>query len=720
MADAKKNPLKKGEKTPSSVNEDKVKSSSKSAKKSSSKGKVTSKKTDRKKVPVSEKSTSEKKTTTTGKTEIIWQSLPGAVDVNNLKPVESLSILTDFDVELFKVGKHFRLYEKLGSRELEYEGIPGVYFAVWAPDAAFVSVVGDFNDWDTFAHTLYPRWDESGIWEGFIPHLKKGSLYKYFIRGNNGEHLYKGDPYAHHWEVKPKTASIIWDVSYQWKDEAWMKGRKKNNALNAPFSVYELHLGSWRRPDANNEDKYYTYPEITKLLVPYVKEMGFTHVEMMPVMEHPFDGSWGYQQTGYFAPTSRFGTPQQFMEMIEAFHAENIGVILDWVPSHFPYDAHGLYRFDGSNVYEYADMRKGFQPDWNSYIFNYGRNEVRSFLISNALFWLDKFHIDGLRVDAVASIIYLDYSRQKGGWEPNRYGGRENLEAIDFLRELNETIYKEYPDVQTIAEESTSYYGVSKPVFMGGLGFGMKWMMGWMHDTLNYFKRDPFYRQWHQNQITFSILYAFSENFMLPLSHDEVVHGKAPLIYKMPGDEWQKFANLRTLYTYMFTHPGTKLLFMGGEFAQTSEWNYKSELQWNLLQYAPHKGIQQLIKDLNKLYINEPALYEKQFDYEGFEWNDLSDQQNSVLIYYRKDTRAGSTLLIILNMTPVVRENYSVGVFASTLWKEIFNSDNSKYWGSGVVNQGTIKVTKEPHNGKENSFRLTLPPLGAVVLKQAD
>lgn len=720
MADAKKNPLKKGEKTPSSLNEDKVKSSSKSAKKSSSKGKVTSKKTDRKKVPVSEKSTSEKKTTTTGKTEIIWQSLPGAVDINNLKPVESLSILTDFDVELFKVGKHFRLYEKLGSRELEYEGIPGVYFAVWAPDAAFVSVVGDFNDWDTFAHTLYPRWDESGIWEGFIPHLKKGSLYKYFIRGNNGEHLYKGDPYAHHWEVKPKTASIIWDVSYQWKDEAWMKGRKKNNALNAPFSVYEVHLGSWRRPDANNEDKYYTYPEITKLLVPYVKEMGFTHVEMMPVMEHPFDGSWGYQQTGYFAPTSRFGTPQQFMEMIEAFHAENIGVILDWVPSHFPYDAHGLYRFDGSNVYEYADMRKGFQPDWNSYIFNYGRNEVRSFLISNALFWLDKFHIDGLRVDAVASIIYLDYSRQKGGWEPNRYGGRENLEAIDFLRELNETIYKEYPDVQTIAEESTSYYGVSKPVFMGGLGFGMKWMMGWMHDTLNYFKRDPFYRQWHQNQITFSILYAFSENFMLPLSHDEVVHGKAPLIYKMPGDEWQKFANLRTLYTYMFTHPGTKLLFMGGEFAQTSEWNYKSELQWNLLQYAPHKGIQQLIKDLNKLYINEPALYEKQFDYEGFEWNDLSDQQNSVLIYYRKDTRAGSTLLIILNMTPVVRENYSVGVFASTLWKEIFNSDNSKYWGSGVVNQGTIKVTKEPHNGKENSFRLTLPPLGAVVLKQAD
>jgi 1,4-alpha-glucan branching enzyme len=651
---------------------------------------------------------------------IQWQVLPGAVDIHNLKPVESLSILTDFDIELFLIGKHFRLYEKLGSHCLEYEGVRGVYFAVWAPDAAFVSVIGDFNHWDRFSHTLYPRWDKSGIWEGFIPHLEKGQLYKYFIRGNNGENLEKGDPYAHYWEVRPNTASVIWDVNYKWNDSLWMRNREKRNALDQPFSVYELHLGSWRRPDKNNEEMYFSYADITAQLVPYIKEMGFTHVELMPVMEHPFDGSWGYQQTGYFAPTSRFGTPQEFMDMINAFHREGIGVILDWVPSHFPYDAHGLYRFDGSNVYEYRDMRKGFQPDWNSYIFNYGRSEVRAFLISNALFWLDKFHVDGLRVDAVASMIYLDYSRKEGGWEPNRYGGRENLEAIDFLRELNETIYREYPYVQTIAEESTSYYGVSKPVFMGGLGFGMKWMMGWMHDTLNYFKRDPYYRQWHQNQITFSILYAFSENFMLPLSHDEVVHGKSSLIYRMPGDEWQKFANLRLLYTYMYTHPGSKLLFMGGEFAQTGEWNYKSELQWDLLQYEPHKGMKQLVGELNQLYRNEPALYELQFDYSGFEWNDLSDHQNCVLIFYRKGRKAKDTLLVILNMTPVPRENYAVGTFKSVAWKEIFNSDAGKYWGSGVVNHGPLRASREPHGGKDYSFRLTLPPLGAVVLKQSE
>lgn len=649
-----------------------------------------------------------------------WHTLPGAVDVNNLKPVEPLSIISDFDVELFQVGKHCRMYEKLGSHVMEYGGIQGVYFAVWAPDAAFVSVIGDFNNWDKHSHTLQPRWDQSGIWEGFIPHLGKGILYKYFIRGNNGELLEKGDPYANYWEVKPKTASIVWDIDYQWKDGVWMKNRMKKNSLDSPFSVYELHLASWRRPDANNEDVYYSYNEITERLVPYVKELGFTHVELMPVMEHPFDGSWGYQQTGYYAPTSRFGTPQEFMSMVEAFHKENIGVILDWVPSHFPYDAHGLYRFDGSNVYEYADMRKGFQPDWNSYIFNYGRSEVRSFLISNALFWMDKFHIDGIRVDAVASVIYLDFSRKEGGWEPNRYGGRENLEAIDFIRELNETIYREYPDVQTIAEESTSYYGVSKPVFMGGLGFGMKWMMGWMHDTLNYFKRDPYYRQWHQNQLTFSIFYAFSENFMLPFSHDEVVHGKSSLIYKMPGDDWQKFANLRLMYTYMFTHPGSKLLFMGGEFAQTGEWNYKSELQWNLLQFDSHKGMKQLVSELNTLYKNEPGLYEKQFDYEGFEWNDLSDNQNCVIIYYRKGKKAKDTLLIILNMTPVPRHDYIVGVFTSKSWKEVFNSDQSRYWGSGVINKGVIKTSKESHSGKDQSLKLSLPPLGAVVLKQTD
>lgn len=649
----------------------------------------------------------------------VWQSLPGAVDKAHLKPVEPLSILTDFDIELFQAGKHFRLYEKLGSHEMDYEGIKGVYFAVWAPDAAYVSVIGDFNRWDSCAHTLHPRWDQSGIWEGFIPYLEKGALYKYFIRGNNGEQLEKGDPYAHYWEVKPKTASIVWDLDYAWKDGTWMKERKKHNALDSPISVYEVHLGSWKRPEPGNEEVYYSYRELTEKLVPYVKDLGFTHVELMPVMEHPFDGSWGYQQTGYFAPTSRYGTPQEFMHMVDAFHRAGIGVILDWVPSHFPYDAHGLYRFDGSNVYEYADARKGFQPDWNSYIFNYGRNEVRGFLISNALFWMDKFHADGLRVDAVSSIIFLDYSRKQGAWEPNRFGGRENLEALDFLKELNETVYKEYPDVQTIAEESTSYYGVSKPVFMGGLGFGMKWMMGWMHDTLTYFKRNPFYRQWHQNQLTFSILYAFSENFMLPLSHDEVVHGKSSLIFKMPGDEWQRFANLRLMYTYMFTHPGTKLLFMGGEFAQTSEWNYKNELEWHLLQYGFHQGIQQSIRELNQLYREQRALTEKQFEYDGFEWNDLSDHQNCVIIYYRKGKNPADTLLVILNMTPAVREHYVLGVFESRQWKEAFNSDQTRFGGSGVHNPGLLKTHREPHGGKDYSLKLTLPPLAALVLKQS-
>lgn len=647
-----------------------------------------------------------------------WQALPGAVDIDHLKAVEPLSILTDFDIELLQVGKHYRLYEKLGAHLMEYEGVEGVYFAVWAPDAAFVSVIGDFNQWDRVTHTLNPRWDQSGIWEGFIPHLNKGSLYKYFIRGNNGEQLEKGDPYAYHWEVKPKTASIVWDLDYRWKDAFWMKNRKQHNSLEAPMSVYEVHLGSWKRPDPTNEDRYYSYRELTERLVPYVKDLGFTHIELMPVMEHPFDGSWGYQQTGYYAPTSRYGTPQEFMQMVDSFHNEGIGVILDWVPSHFPYDAHGLYRFDGSNVYEYADARKGFQPDWNSYVFNYGRSEVRAFLISNALFWLDKFHVDGIRVDAVSSIIFLDYSRKQGNWEPNRYGGRENLEALDFLKELNEAVYQEYPDVQTIAEESTSYYGVSKPVYMGGLGFGMKWMMGWMHDTLNYFKRAPFYRPWHQNQISFSILYAFSENFMLPLSHDEVVHGKSSLIFKMPGDEWQRFANLRLLYTYMFTHPGTKLLFMGGEFAQTGEWNYKTELQWHLLQYGYHQGMQQTIRELNSLYRGEAALYEKQFEYDGFEWNDLSDHDNCVIIFYRKGKKPSDALVIILNMTPAVRENYVLGVFDSKQWKEIFNSDQERFGGSGVINFDPIRTRPEPQHGKECSLKLTLPPLAAVVLKQ--
>lgn len=635
-----------------------------------------------------------------------------------LKAVEPFSILTSKDIEKFQSGKHYKLFEKLGSREIEYEGVKGVYFAVWAPDAAYVSVIGDFNKWDRYSHTLYPRWDRSGIWEGFIPHLQKGELYKYFIRGNSGAELEKGDPYANYWEVRPKTASIIWNLNYQWKDSKWMASRKKKNSLHSPISVYELHLGSWRRPDPNNEELFYSYQEITERLVPYVKEMGFTHIELMPIMEHPFDGSWGYQQTGYYAPTSRYGTPQEFMAMVDAFHQAGIGVILDWVPSHFPYDAHGLFRFDGSNVYEYADMRKGFQPDWNSYIFNYSRNEVRAFLISNALFWLEKFHIDGLRVDAVASMIYLDYSRKEGEWVPNEYGGHENLEAISFLKELNEVIYDKFPDTQTIAEESTAYYGVSKPTFMGGLGFGMKWMMGWMSDTLSYFRKDPFYRQWHQNQISFSTVYAFSENFMLPLSHDEVVHGKASLIYKMPGDDWQKFANLRLLYTYMFTHPGTKLLFMGNEFAQTQEWNYKTQLSWELLQYESHRGVQQLVKDLNHLYTTEPALFEKQFEASGFEWIDLSDYQSSIIIYARKGKKEEDSLIIALNMTPVVRENYKIGTLKGGKWQEILNSDHKKYWGSGVINEGIFAAKKEKWQNREHHITITLPPLGGVILKK--
>ncbi len=648
-----------------------------------------------------------------------WQSLPGAIDINHLKAVEPLSLFTPFDIELFQAGKHFRLYEKFGAHPLEYENIPGVYFAVWAPQAASVSVVGDFNEWNASSHRLHPRWDHSGIWEGFIPHMKDGQLYKYYITNKNGEAFYKGDPFGNFWEHKPKTSTIVWDLKYRWTDGSWMKQRKKVNALNAPFSVYEVHLASWKRPDPADEDRYYSYKEIAKELIPYVKDLGFTHVELMPVMEHPFDGSWGYQQTGYFAPTSRFGTPQDFMRMISAFHKAGIGVILDWVPSHFPGDAHGLHRFDGSYVYESEDPRKGYQPDWKSYVFNYARGEVRSFLNSSAFFWLDKFHVDGLRVDGISSFIYLDFSRKKGEWEPNRYGGRENLEAIDFLRELNKMIYQEYPDVQTIAEESTAYYGVSKPVFMGGLGFGMKWMMGWMHDTLKYFSMDPYFRQWHQNKLTFSIMYAFSENFMLALSHDEVVHGKSPLIYKMAGDEWQKFANLRTLYTYMFTHPGTKLLFMGGEFAQTSEWNYQTQLDWHLLQYDLHKGIQTLIRDLNQLYRAEPALYEKQFNYEGFGWNDLSDHQQSVLIYERKGNNEKDHLLIALNMTPNPHDNYPIGLFKKEDWKEHFNSDNQKYGGSGVANPQVLKAKAEHYNGRDYSIRLTLPPLGAVVLKKA-
>lgn len=559
--------------------------------------------------------------------------------------------------------------------------------------------------------------DRSGIWEGFIPNISKGTEYKYHITGFQEVTLYKGDPYANYWEQRPNTASKTWGFNYDWNDEGWMKKRKKNNSLRSPWSIYEVHLASWMRPHKNDEESYNSYKEISARLVPYVKEMGFTHVELMPVMEHPYDGSWGYQGAGYFAPTSRFGTPEDFMEMIGAFHNENIGVILDWVPSHFPYDAHGLFMFDGTNTYEYADMRKGFHQDWNSYIFNYDRGEVKSFLISSARFWFDKFHIDGIRVDAVNSILRLDYSRKEGEWEPNKFGGNGNLEAIAFIKEFNETIYRDFPDVQTIAEEASDWPDVSRPTHSGGLGFGMKWMMGWMHDTLNYFKMDPLFRKDHQDKFSFSMMYFYDENFMLPLSHDEVVHGKSPMIYKMPGDEWQKFANLRLLYTYMYTHPGAKLLFMGNEFGQTSEWNYKTELQWELLQFDPHKKLQECVKDLNHLYANEPSLYEQQFDPKGFEWIDLNHRNESVISYRRKGKRSNNDLLIILNMTPVVRNNWKVYAKGKPHWKEIYNSDEKKYWGTGDVLNPSPQVKLVDKKSRIFEINIHLPALGGIILR---
>ena len=571
------------------------------------------------------------------------------------------SKFTAFDIDLFKSGKHYRLYEKFGSHMTTVDGVEGTYFAVWAPSAKMVSVVGDFNFWLEGEHQLNVRWDASGIWEGFIPDVGKGNIYKYKIQShNNGIKTEKADPYARRCEHPPKTASVVWDDNYSWGDNEWLDTRKKKNALDAPYSVYEVHLGSWKKQI--EENRFLSYKELASDLVNYVKDMNFTHVELMPIMEYPYDPSWGYQLTGYFAPTSRFGHPEDFKFLVDKLHQNGIGIILDWVPSHFPEDAHGLGFFDGSQLYEHPDRRRGYHPDWKSLIFNYGRNEVKSFLISNALFWLDHYHADGLRVDAVASMLFLDYSRDEGEWEPNMFGGRENLEAISFMRELNEAVYKTFPDVQTIAEESTSFPMVSKPTYTGGLGFGMKWMMGWMHDSLQYFAKEPIYRKHHQNDLTFSMTYAFTENFMLPLSHDEVVYGKHSILGRMPGDEWQRFANLRLLYAYMFTHPGTKLLFQGAEFAQNGEWNFQQSLDWHLLQYKPHHGVQSLIRDLNKLYKTEPALFEKQFSAEGFEWIDYNDSENSVLVYLRKGENCNNDLLIALNMTPVPRVAYRVGV----------------------------------------------------------
>ena len=637
--------------------------------------------------------------------------------VDTTKPVWNYSFFKEEDIANFKNGTHYTLYKKFGSHPITVLDKPGYYFSVWAPNAVSVSVIGDFNQWDEKAHPLFVRLDKSGIWEGFIPGITEFENYKYYIKGFKGIELEKGDPYAVHWELRPGTSSKTKKLQFEWKDQNWMKKRLKNNSLTAPWSIYEVHLASWMKPDPNVPESMNSYEEFEKRLVPYVKKMGFTHVELMPVMEYPYDASWGYQGTGYFAPTSRFGIPEEFMKLVETFHAEGIGVILDWVPSHFPNDAHGLYMFDGTHTYEYADMKKGYHPDWSSYIFNYARGEVRSFLISNARYWFDLYHIDGMRVDAVSSLLRLDYSREEGEWEPNIFGGNGNLEAIAFLKNLNEMVYRDFPDVQMIAEESTDWPKVTDLTVSDGLGFGMKWMMGWMHDTLEYFKMDPIFRKDHQNKFTFSMAYYYDENFVLPLSHDEVVHGKSPMLYKMPGDEWQKFANLRVLYTYMYTHPGAKLLFMGNEFGQTSEWNFATELDWKLLQFDPHEKLQHCVQKLNELYTSLPALYELQFDKKGFEWVDLDHRDECVLVYKRMGKKKKDDVLVIFNMTPVERTGWKINIEGKSSWKQIFCSNDEQYWGTGKFSNQQITTTVLDKKKKLCEISLDLPALSAIVLQ---
>ncbi len=637
--------------------------------------------------------------------------------INTHRPVWNYSLFTQKDIIDFQQGNHYTLYTLFGNKQIKVLHQEGTYFAVWAPHATHVMVIGNFNNWNTSSHALFARYDHSGIWEGFIPHVLAGESYKYHIVAPNEQRYDKADPYTHFTEKKPLTASIIWGTFFDWTDDNWMKKRKKNNSLDAPWSIYEVHLASWKRPDTSNEDTYFTYQQIAKQLIPYVKEMGFTHVELMPIMEHPFDGSWGYQGTNFYAPTSRFGSPQDFAYFVNTFHQADIGVILDWVPSHFPYDAHGLHFFDGTHTYEYADRRKGFHPEWNSYIFNYARGEVKSFLISNAHFWFNRFHIDGMRVDAVSSMLRLDYCRKEGEWEPNIHGGNGNLEAIAFLKDLNITIYRDFPDVQTIAEEASDWPGISKPTYEDGLGFGMKWMMGWMHDTIRYFKRLPIDRKHFQNEFTFSMAYYYDEKFMLPLSHDEVVHGKSPMIYKMAGDEWQKFANLRLLYTYMFTHPGAKLLFMGNEFGSTIEWNYKSELPWHLLNFVNHGGLKYCVQQLNHILKNNPALYEYQYEHRGFEWVDLNHRDESVVAYMRKGTDPHKHILVILNLTAEVRHHWKIKVQGKQIWKEIFNSDSKDYWGTGdVFNPAPLIGETMSKINQQYLITCHLPPLAGIIL----
>lgn len=634
--------------------------------------------------------------------------------VHHQQPVTRL---TSDDLHLFNEGSHLHLYEKLGAHLMTHQGKTGTYFAVWAPDATQVSVVGDFNQWKAGVTALRAR-ESSGIWEGFVPGIGQGAIYKYHISSRFGVRVpEKTDPMGFLQEHRPRTASVVWDLDYAWRDDDWMAARGQHNALNAPISIYELHLGSWKRVSEDN-GRPLTYLEITPQLVEYVKHMGFTHVEFLPLMEHPFDGSWGYQTTGYFAATSRYGTPQDMMHMIDTLHQNGIGVILDWVPSHFPVDGHALASFDGSYLYEHADPRKGFHPDWGSAIFNYNRNEVRSFLMSSANFWMDKFHADGLRVDAVASMLYLDYSRQEGGWIPNMYGGRENLEAISFLQRLNHEMYRLHPDTQMFAEESTSYAMVSRPTYVGGLGFGFKWDMGWMNDTLRYFRKDPIHRKYHHNDLTFRQIYAHTENFVLPLSHDEVVHGKGSLLGSMSGDFWQKFANLRLLLGYQYAQQGKKLLFMGGEFGQWDEWNYTRSLDWHLLNYEPHQGLLRWVADLNHLYRNEQALHDCDCDPYGFEWIDCHDNDASVLSFVRRGRRTHDLFLVICNCTPVPRHDYAVGIWRDGYFREVLNSDATCYGGSGMGNYGGVHATSAGRHNHPYSLNVTLPPLSILYLKK--
>ena len=633
------------------------------------------------------------------------------------------TLLTDDDLYLYSEGSHFSLWRSLGARLTEADGEAGAQFGVWAPNARSVSVIGDFNGWNRTAHALASR-GGSGIWEGFVPGVPRGARYKYHIVSRErGWRVDKADPLGIFHETPPATGSVVWDLEYEWGDAEWMERRRAANSGDAPISVYEVHLGSWRRmPEEGGRSL--TYREIAPALAAYARECGFTHVELLPVMEHPFYGSWGYQTTGYFAPTSRYGSPQDFMFLIDHLHQNGIGVILDWVPSHFPADEHGLAFFDGTHLYEHADPREGFHPDWKSNIFNYGRHEVRSFLISSANFWLDVYHADGLRVDAVASMLYRDYSRPAGEWIPNRFGGRENLEALDFLRRMNEALYAAHPDVQTIAEESTAWPMVSRPTYVGGLGFGMKWDMGWMHDTLKYLQREAIHRAYHHDDITFRMVYAFNENFMLPLSHDEVVHGKGSLLGKMPGDEWQKMATLRALLAYLWSQPGKKLLFMGGEIGQWDEWSHEGSVAWDLLEYAPHRGLRLLVGDLNRLYRDEPALHELDFHPHGFDWVEANDAAHSVVAYLRKAApvdgaeRRDRDVLAVFNFTPVPRENYRLGVSGPAAWHEILNTDAREYGGSGWGSLGEVESAPVPYHGRSHSLIMTLPALGAVFLKR--